>query len=271
LLRTMLQELGGALIIVTIVIFILKKKARTSSQRPNTNSVDARPKTPQHIFTRVAKIYDFGNYYLSLGRVDYWRQRAVASINIQQGEKILDIATGTGALMVNCVTEAEKNNFTIEIIGIDINEAMMNVARKKIGSLKTKSTVKVENASAIDMPFPKDYFDCVIISMAIDDIGRDPCMKEIVRVLRPNGKLILVELSMPESQSMLWWYKPIVHVIASMPFSWGHTAREILTYPGRDSIRSMLQDYQFEDIFYENLTGGVAVLWVATKSSKKSK
>jgi demethylmenaquinone methyltransferase/2-methoxy-6-polyprenyl-1,4-benzoquinol methylase len=227
----------------------------------------ARPRTPQAVFDRVAPYYDALNSVLSLGIDRRWRRHAIRSLGLQPGARVLDVATGTGALAAEIVRATSGAVF---VTGCDLNERMLSVARER--AARARSHVDFVHCDAQSLPFDTGSFDAVTIGFAIDDmLDRPACMREIWRVLRSGGRLALLELGQPDAQPAKAAYQAYLKTFRLLGRGYRHLEQEILKYRGADSIRALLNDAGFSGYARESLTWGIARLHTAAKPSPVSR
>lgn len=226
-----------------------------------------RPATPQALFDRVAPRYDLFNSLLSAGSDRRWRRRAARLLDVPPGGTVLDVATGTAGLAV-AVADAAPG---AQVTGCDINAAMLAVAERKIAELGLGDRVRLMRAQGEGLPFADASFDAVTIAFAIDDMAdRRQCAVEMTRVLRPGGRLVLLELAVPEQPLLRSAYLGGLAVMSLLGRARGmtgyrHLREEITTYRGADAIRALLAGVGLAEYGRTALTGGIAVLHTATK------
>ena len=226
-----------------------------------------RPATPQSTFDKVAPYYDFMNSFLSFGIDRRWRRKVAHLLSdISQGY-ILDIATGTGAVAISIAKHLPQ----VKIIGCDINQAMLEVAEKRIHKNKLQNRIQLEKVNGEKLPYEDNYFEAVTIAFAIDDMDdRDRCAQEMFRVLKPGGKLVLLELSMPEkgfAKSAYQKYLKVFPLIRKLvkKANYNHVQKEILKYQGQKNIEELLEKTAFIEYSFQRLTAGIATLHTAQK------
>ena len=238
-----------------------------SASGPPEEPRRARPATPQELFDRVAPRYDLFNSLLSGGADRRWRRRAARLPDPPPGGTVLDVATGTAGLAI-AVAEAAPD---AEVTGCDINAAMLAVGAKKVAGRGLEDRVRLVRAPGEDLPFEDGSFDAVCIAFAIDDMtDRRRCADEMTRVLRPGGRLVLLELAVPEQPVLRSMYLGGLTVMSLLGRARGmdgyrHLREEITTYRGADAIRALLADVGLRGYDRTPLTGGIAVLHTATK------
>ena len=159
------------------------------------NSKNKKKKQIQHMFNNIAKSYDFLNHFLSLGIDIYWRKKmikAILSVN-QNPNLILDIATGTGdvAVMAAKYTKAK-------ITAIDISENMLEIAKKKIEKYKLTNQIKIQFGDSESHSFKNNSYDAITVGFGIRNFeNREKGIKEIYRILKKNGILVILEPCTP--------------------------------------------------------------------------
>jgi len=228
---------------------------------PNVES--DRPKTPQALFDRVAPYYDAMNSVLSLGMDRRWRRVAATSLHLRPGARVLDVATGTGALATAIVRATEGS---VSVTGCDVNDHMLSVAKAR--TLRTDAPVAWVRGDATHLPFAGETFDAVTIGFAIDDMpDRDACVREMLRVLRPEGRLLLLELGQPEAGLPRALFRLYLRVFRVLSAGYRHLEKEILGDRGADAIEGLLRRSGFARYARRNLSWGIARLHTAEKPS----
>lgn len=224
-----------------------------------------RPRTPQATFHRVASYYDAMNSILSLGQDRRWRRQAAAALDLRPGARVLDVATGTGALAAEI---HRTTSGAVAITGCDLNETMLSVARRRAARLR--ASLELVLCDATSLPFGSDSFDAVTIGFAIDDMpDRVACAREMWRVLSPGGRLALLELGQPDLPALKAVYRAYLRIFralrhVSLP-GYDHLESEILTYRGPDAVERLLLDAGFGAYRRKSLSLGVARLHLAEK------
>jgi ubiquinone/menaquinone biosynthesis methyltransferase len=265
---------SAALVAVGIAVIGGTDLLAMDSRRPedSTSAPSVRPATPQALFDRVAPRYDLFNSLLSGGSDRRWRRMAAHRLNVPPGGRVLDVATGTASLAIAVATEAP----TAQVVGCDLNAAMLAVGARRVAGRGLEDRVRLLRAPGEELPFDAGSFDAVCIAFAIDDMAdRRRCAAEMARVLRPGGRLVLLELGVPEQTVLRSAYLAGLGVMSLLGKARGmdgyrHLRDEITTYRGAEAIRALLLDVGLQNYDRIPLTGGVAMLHAATAPASAS-
>lgn len=224
----------------------------------------ARPRTPQAMFDRVAPHYDRFNALLSLGFDRRWRRRAARSLRLPAGARVLDLATGTGALARTIASESPE---LVDVVGCDINAAMLAVGQAR--ARHAPRPTRLVRAAAERLPFADNAFDAATIGFAVDDFADQvTAVRELHRVVRRGGQLVLLELSLPDQPMLRRAYRSSLAVfglVGRLPgrAGYGHLRAEITHYRGARAVAELLAGSGFSSYHLVKLAGGVATLHCA--------
>ncbi len=217
------------------------------------------------VFDSVADNYDLMNDVMSFGIHRLWKRFAVELSGVRRGQKILDLAGGTGDL-------AERLSRLVgadgEVVVGDINQAMLNVGRARLLDRGICGNVQYVQANAENLPFPDSSFDCVTIAFGLRNVtDKARALKSMYRVLKPGGRLLVLEFSrpMPGIKPFYDLYSfrilPLMgRLIAKDESSYRYLAESIRMHPGQEELKSLMEDAGFEDCEYFNLSGGIVAL-----------
>jgi demethylmenaquinone methyltransferase / 2-methoxy-6-polyprenyl-1,4-benzoquinol methylase len=163
------------------------------------------------MFNRIAFRYDFLNRFLSGGIDIYWRKKAIRELLAIDPKNILDVATGTGdvAILISKHLNAKK------ITGIDISEGMLGVGKQKITRLKLEDLVTLQTGDSEAIQFPDNSFDAITVAFGVRNFENlEKGLKEMLRVLKPGGRLVVLEFSKPKQGGVKWLYNMYMKLIA---------------------------------------------------------
>lgn len=233
-------------------------------------SVDEREKARRvrGVFDSVASRYDVMNDLMSGGLHRAWKAYTVMVANLKEGDKALDIAGGTGDL---ALAFAKKVGSTGQVVHTDINEAMLRVGRDRLINKGVILPTMVCDAEAL--PFPDNHFDLVSVAFGLRNMThKDAALKEMNRVLRPGGKLLVLEFSKvakPLEKAYDWYSFKILpamgKLVAGDDASYRYLAESIRMHPGQEDLKRLMQECGFGHVDYHNMTGGIAALHVGIK------
>ncbi|QPR31417.1 class I SAM-dependent methyltransferase [Corynebacterium amycolatum] len=214
-----------------------------------------RPPTPQSLFTRIAPWYDFVNAIASLGNDSRWRRETAGLIPRHKEQCILDIACGTGGMGV----ALRQYHPHADIVGLDSNQAMLEVARKRRSSFYDRLIQGEVEA----LPFEDASFDAVVVAFAFHDFhSSSRSLTEIRRVLRPNGIFACMELSLPTDATTRIWYERFLNTLIAVRNSLGlrnqgHVLDEILNSPNSSYLVALAAASGFEPFSQSELSKGI--------------
>jgi len=223
------------------------------------------PEIVREMFSGIARRYDLANHLLSCGFDFAWRKRASEIVKSWNPNAIADLATGTGDLAL-ALTRALPN---AEIIGADFSEEMLAIA-------KSKGLGRVIAADALALPFADGAFDCVTIAFGLRNIQDwNAALREMGRVLTKNGKLLIMEFSLPSMSLLRSIYRAYLHhlmpivgsFLTQKKTAYDYLGESIERFPGGETLVSIIESNGFRDAAAEPLTGGIVTIYTATKGS----
>jgi demethylmenaquinone methyltransferase / 2-methoxy-6-polyprenyl-1,4-benzoquinol methylase len=233
-------------------------------------SVDEQDKAQRvrGVFDSVATRYDLMNDLMSMGLHRAWKAYTVMVANVGEGSKVLDIAGGTGDL---AIAFAKKVGTTGEVVHTDINEAMLRTGRDRL--LDAGVSLPTMVCDAEKLPFPDNHFDVVSVAFGLRNMThKDLALKEMNRVLKPRGKLLVLEFSRvakPLAKAYDWYSFKVLprlgKLVAGDDASYRYLAESIRMHPGQDELKALMKEGGFGHVDYHNMTGGVVALHVGIK------
>jgi demethylmenaquinone methyltransferase/2-methoxy-6-polyprenyl-1,4-benzoquinol methylase len=220
------------------------------------------------VFDSVAKKYDIMNDLMSGGLHRAWKAYTVAVANLKEGDRALDIAGGTGDL---ALAFAKRVGRTGCVVHTDINESMLRVGRDRL--LDQGVVLPTTICDAERLPFPKGRFDLVSVAFGLRNMThKDVALAEMNRVLRPGGRLLVLEFSKiaPPLRKAYDWYSfnvlpRVGQFVAGDADSYRYLAESIRMHPDQETLKQMMKAAGFGHVDVHNLTGGVVALHVGIK------
>ncbi|MBS0292235.1 MAG: bifunctional demethylmenaquinone methyltransferase/2-methoxy-6-polyprenyl-1,4-benzoquinol methylase UbiE [Proteobacteria bacterium] len=233
-------------------------------------TVDERDKARhvRGVFDSVAPKYDLMNDLMSAGLHRAWKAYTVMVANLREGDQVLDIAGGTGDLSL---AFSKKVGSTGQVVHTDINEAMLRVGRDRLIDKGVALPTLVCDAE--QLPFPDNHFDLVSVAFGLRNMThKDLALREMCRVLKPRGRLLVLEFSkiaQPLSKAYDWYSFRVLprlgKLVAGDDSSYRYLAESIRMHPGQEELKSLMQQSGFGHVDYHNMTGGIVALHVGIK------
>ncbi len=223
------------------------------------------------VFHSVAGKYDIMNDLMSFGIHRIWKRYTIERAAVRKGQKILDIAGGTGDLTAKFSKLVGDKG---QVILADINDSMIKVGRSKLVDSGIVGNVEYLQANAEALPFPDNYFDRITIAFGLRNVTeKEKALKSMYRILKPGGKLLVLEFSKPTLPALSKIYD--TYSFSLLPFmgklvandseSYKYLAESIRMHPDQDTLQTMMEASGFDDVEYTNLTGGVVALHIGKK------
>nr|WP_201554374.1 bifunctional demethylmenaquinone methyltransferase/2-methoxy-6-polyprenyl-1,4-benzoquinol methylase UbiE [Psychrobacter immobilis] len=218
------------------------------------------------VFTSVAKKYDIMNDLMSFGIHRLWKRYAISLSGVRAGQHVLDIAGGTGDLAKVFSREVGRNG---HVVLSDINAAMLEVGRERLINAGCNNVDFVLANAETLAPFDDNSFDLVTISFGLRNVtDKDAALKSMYRVLKPGGRLLILEFSKPVFEPLSKAYDlysftalPIMgKLIANDSESYQYLAESIRMHPDQQTLKQMMQQAGFENCDYHNLTAGIVAV-----------
>jgi demethylmenaquinone methyltransferase / 2-methoxy-6-polyprenyl-1,4-benzoquinol methylase len=215
------------------------------------------------VFTSVAGKYDVMNDLMSAGLHRVWKRFAVSISGVREGQRVLDVAGGSADLSRLFLKKVGSKG---QVVLTDINNAMLRVGRDRL--LDEGYTTPVTQCDAERLPFPDNYFDCVSIAFGLRNVThKDIALREMQRVLKPGGRLIVLEFSKVAKPLekiydvySLKLLPRIGQLIANDADSYRYLAESIRMHPGQEELKNMMKEAGLEMVEYFNMTGGVVAV-----------
>ncbi len=241
-----------------------------SSTHFGFKTVDEKEKA-QHVrgvFDSVASKYDVMNDLMSMGLHRAWKAYTVQVANLKEGDQVLDIAGGTGDLSM---AFAKKVGATGRVVHTDINEAMLSTGRDRLVDLGLVLPTLVCDAEKL--PFPDNHFNLVSVAFGLRNMThKDVALKEMCRVLKPGGKLLVLEFSKvakPLEKAYDWYSFKVLpnlgKLVAGDADSYRYLAESIRMHPDQEDLKTLMKHSGFGHVDFHNLSAGVVALHMGIK------
>ena len=232
------------------------------------HSGEAKKSQVQSMFDGIAKRYDFLNHFLSLGIDLYWRKQSVKALALRDGDILLDVATGTGDQGFSALKVAD-----IHVVGLDFSFNMLALAKKKIDQRGLSEKFEVVQGDAENLPFQDNTFDALSISYGIRNVGTiSAALSEFYRVLKPDGRLSILEFSEPQGwffgRLYRFYFDHILPKLAGMMSSksaYSYLPESVRHFPDRGDFKDLLTSEGFHHVDHVDLTFGVTAIYRGLK------
>jgi demethylmenaquinone methyltransferase/2-methoxy-6-polyprenyl-1,4-benzoquinol methylase len=236
-----------------------------SEHEPNRADLHKDPSRVSGMFDQVAPAYDRTNTVLSMGNDRFWRAATTRAVDPRRGQKILDLAAGTGASSVALARSGAS------VVAADFSPGMIAEGRRRHGGIANLSFVE---ADATALPFADGEFDTVTMSFGLRNVNEPQrAIAELLRVTRPGGRLVICEFSHPPSRTFNGLYRfyndrvlPVVaKAVSSNAEAYDYLNESIRDWPDQRTLAAWIRDAGWTDVAYRNLSMGIVALHRARK------
>ena len=220
----------------------------------------------REVFDSVAENYDLMNDLMSLGVHRLWKQDFIANSGINNGDRVLDLAGGTGDI---AALVSRRVGETGQVVLTDINQSMLEVGRQRLEDRGIVSNIRYALVNAERLPFDDGEFDAVTIAFGLRNVtDKQQALNEMCRVLKPGGKTLILEFSRVQSEAMKTLYNAwsfgvlpaMGRLVASDENSYRYLAESIRKHPAQEELAQMMREAGFQDVRYRNLTNGIVAI-----------
>lgn len=221
------------------------------------------------MFNNISKRYDFLNHFLSLGIDKIWRKKAIKQLREIQPKKILDIATGTGDFAI-----AAMKLKPTEVIGVDISQGMLDVGIEKMKRKGLDHVIQMKLGDSEELPFEDGYFDALTVGFGVRNYENlEKGLTDMLRVLRPGGKAIILEFSKPKKfpmKQMFGFYsKRIIPFfgkrISKDERAYAYLPESVEAFPEGKAFTDILEKIGYTSVAAKTVSGGIATIYSGIK------
>jgi demethylmenaquinone methyltransferase/2-methoxy-6-polyprenyl-1,4-benzoquinol methylase len=222
------------------------------------------------MFDNIAFRYDFLNRFLSLGNDVRWRKEAIMQLKKLHPEVVLDVATGTGDLALMCFRMLQPRM----IIGIDISDGMLELGRKKIRQVGLRGLIDLQQGNSETIHFPDSYFDAVTVAFGVRNFQHlEKGLSEMLRVLKPGGKLVVLEFSRPKNpvfKMLCNFYMNVVgpgigKLVAKNKEAYQYLNESVQAFPEREAFINIMGQTGFVKTYFKPLSLGICCIYCGSK------
>lgn len=218
------------------------------------------------VFHSVAGKYDLMNDLMSGGVHRLWKRFTIELSGVRRGNRVLDIAGGTGDLAAKFSRLVGPEG---QVVLADINSSMLEVGREKLTDHGVVGNIEYVQADAECLPFPDNHFDCITIAFGLRNVtDKDKALASMLRVLKPGGRLLILEFSKPVNPVVEKLYDRysfdilprMGQLVANDAESYRYLAESIRMHPDQETLKGMMEGVGFAEVRYHNLTAGVVAV-----------
>ena len=216
------------------------------------------------MFDRISVVYDRMNRVMTAGLDRTWRRRAVDRAEVGPGDRVLDLCCGTGDLAIESASRLGSDG---EVIGADFSEPMLEIAREKPRA-EGSATVSYVNADALELPFEDDSFDALTIGFGARNLADlDRGLVEMRRVLKPGGRLVILEITQPRRQPLkaffaLWFDRivPVIGRLAGDSAAYSYLPNSVRSFPDAETLAGRMAEAGFDRVAWTVMAGGIIAI-----------
>lgn len=237
--------------------------------KPYNSDSSSKKEEVAEMFNNISGRYDFLNHFLSVGIDKIWRKKAIRELKDLKVERVLDIATGTGDFALAALKLKPK-----EVIGVDISSGMLEVGKQKMKRKGVDKIVRMELGDSEDLPFDDNYFDGITVGFGVRNFENlEKGLGEMLRVLRPGGKAVVLEFSKPKrfpvKQLFGFYSKRMIpffgRMISKDKRAYTYLPESVEAFPEGSDFEAILAKVGYGSIRSRKVSGGIATIYTGIK------
>ncbi len=237
--------------------------------KPYNNAETSKKEEVAEMFNNISKRYDFLNHFFSLGIDKLWRKKAINQLKSIKPKRILDIASGTGDFAL----AALKLN-PDKVIGVDISQGMLDVGKDKMKKKGVDDIIKMQLGDSEDLPFDDHYFDALTVGFGVRNYEHlEKGLGEMLRVLKPDGKAIILEFSKPKKfpiKQLFGFYSKFIIPFFGKKISkdgraYAYLPESVEAFPEGEAFVNIMQKIGYKDVQAQIVSGGIATIYSGIK------
>ena len=241
----------------------------TKSVKPYYKETSSKKEEVAEMFNNISGKYDFLNHFLSLGIDRIWRRKAIRKLRGIAPKRILDIATGTGDFAIAALKLNPE-----EVIGVDISQGMLDVGISKMKKRKLDGIIKLQLGDSENLPFETNYFDALTVGFGVRNYENlEKGLTDMLRVLRPEGKAIILEFSKPKKfpikQLFGFYSKRLIpffgKLISKDKRAYAYLPESVEAFPEGQAFMDIMKQVGYKNIQSQLVSGGIATIYSGTK------
>src|SRR5262245_4731885 len=223
------------------------------------------------MFDAIAGRYDFLNHFLSAGRDTRWRARAIDELDLAPDARVVDLCTGTGDFAIAAATARPR----VEVVGVDFAGAMLSIGMAKLRERALTGRVALVRGDATTIPIRNGWADAATIGFGIRNVARpEAALLELARVMRPGGRLAILEFGEPVIPGVReiyhWYFRQILprlgRLVSHHQSAYAYLPASVANFPRPAEFAATLSSHGFRDVRAVPLTAGIVYLYVATRA-----
>ena len=232
---------------------------------------DEKKRLVQGHFDPIARTYDLADRLLSVGLDARWRKEAIRLLDLRQGDRVLDVCGGTGALAKLAARRVRPGG---RVVVYDFNRPMMKAGRETLPEDGARSAIDFVQGDGEEMGFPDASFDAVAIGLGLRNLAQpEKGLDECLRVLVPGGRLMIFEFSVPRNRLLrglfhlysFYWMPLLGRLICGTGAPFRYLAESVRVFPKPEEVAEMIRRAGFSDVRFRRLFDGLAVIYLGVK------